>query len=121
MSDSTRYLDFDAFRKETEKEPLIVKIFDKEYTLPADLPASVMVRILRLQHENGGELPAHEVIFLAEKFMGETMMAELLDRNDYSMEVMAEMIKEIIAAYSGGAVPHARDQQVVKVEDPLVE
>jgi hypothetical protein len=111
------YLDFDAFRREHEKEPMIVHIFDKDYELPASLPASVMVRILRLQAENGGELPAHEVIFLAEKFMGETMLNELLERPDYSMEVMAEMIKEVIAAYSGGSVPHARDQQVVTVND----
>jgi len=103
---SERFIDFDPFIKEVQKDPLVIKLFDKQYTLPASLPASVMLRILRLQAEHEGELPPHEILFLAEEFMGKNVMEELLANNNFSLEIMGQLISDVIAVYSGGKIPH---------------
>ena len=40
----SKYFDFDQFREENKKEPVVIKIFGKEEELPPALPAGIYVR-----------------------------------------------------------------------------
>lgn len=48
-----RFLDWDTARAERAREPLIVRLFEQDWSLPADMPAEVMLEIVRLEAEEG--------------------------------------------------------------------
>lgn len=98
-----RYLDFDAFRKEVAGEPVRVKVYGKTYTLRPQLPARVMVDILRLQVEQGdGEMPPTAVLTIADALLTRPVFEEILANDDFTVEDMGELIKHLMGAYTGG-------------------
>jgi len=115
---TARFRDLDAFLNEIKKEPIEIVVFGKKHKLPAALPAYIMMDILRIQAENGGELPSHEILNLADKFFGREVMEGWLKKDDFSMELLAELIRWTIAEYSGGEVPVTSRTPKVKVDNP---
>ncbi len=106
----SRFRDFDLFSKELDREPIHIVVLGEEVELPSMLPAKVMVDIIHIQALHNGELPPHEIVNMAEKFFGEDNMKRWLSSPHFSMEMLAEMLRWVIAEYSGGGtgeVPHA--------------
>lgn len=73
MSDE-RFKDFDAYWAEQGREPLRVKVFGEEHELPSELPATLSLRLVRMQMEvaagarkNTDEVDVSEVEAIAEE------------------------------------------------------
>ncbi len=112
-----RLVDFDLFRKEVDKEPVIVRIFGIDRILPPVLPAKVMVELLRIQEQHGANenMPAYEVMNLAKGMLGAELMEELLDNPNFSIDDLGELIKSVVAEYTGQV------EEAEEVSRPLAE
>lgn len=63
-----RYVDFDAAFSEEDATPLRIKLFGKEWELPATMPAAAVLRVVRWQADGRDveqELSKSELIALA--------------------------------------------------------
>lgn len=69
--------DFDAFFKETEKKPIEFKLFGKNETIPATLPAMVILKLNRAWGKYGNkDLPKHEILDVGISIFGDKKIEE---------------------------------------------
>lgn len=99
-----RTADFDAFWSELKREPVTVRVFGEEHSLPPALPAAVMLRVLRLQQEHGAatNVPQHELHALAEDLFGAERLGAWLARG-LDVEQLAHLVTWAMSAYGGEA------------------
>jgi hypothetical protein len=73
-----RYKDFDSATKESEQEPIQVKLNEKIYTFPPALPARTVLAQMRWMDESG-TMPTAAVPEWLASIVGEDTMEEILD------------------------------------------
>lgn len=99
----TRVIDFDAFRAEQKVEPLKLRIGGNEYLLPASLPATLALDVIRRNGDDAeAEMDPAQLIGMGEGiFGGEKEFARILDENHVTMAELPELFKMVFAAYNG--------------------
>ena len=96
-------IDFDAFRAEHQLEPVRIKVGGEVYDLPPSLPAMVALDIVRLQadHAAGERVPNTALEAIGKSLFGPDTFRTLVDDNRLTMPELSELIKRVMAAYSG--------------------
>lgn len=77
--DTSRYKDFDAALNERNNEVIVVQVGGKRYTLPAELPAKLILSQLRYL-QPGGVLPTNFIPEWLETLVGKANMDDMLER-----------------------------------------
>ena len=91
-----RYRDFDKFYSEHKREPLIFKLFDKQWTLPASIPTKLMLLILRSEKEKN--IDEEVIIDICETMLGKTQFKQLCNKG-MDIEQMQDILKWATEAY----------------------
>ncbi len=101
----TKVIDFDAFRAEQNAEPLILKIGGHEYELPASIPATLALDIIRRNpDESNVEIEANELATMGDKvFGGREAFNRILDENGITMAELPDLFKMVFAMYNGAS------------------
>lgn len=99
----TKVIDFDAFRAEQAAEPVELRINGHTYALPASIPASLALDIIRRNPDDSElELSASELATLGDKiFGGKENFAAIIDENNITMTELPELFKMVFATYNG--------------------
>lgn len=105
---SSRYRDFDAFRREQRGEPLGFRINGQEFVLPPALPALVMLKAVELMVTRGAdeEIAPAELVDMLRGIFGHDQLERLLKSTNaqgvaLSMEELSEVLTWVIQAYRG--------------------
>lgn len=95
-------VDFDAFRREQDAEQKFFKIGGKSYPMASQIPAILILKVLRLQAEQGAD--ADVGIDMLEDFgrtvFGTRVWDEILIEHAIGIGELPMMIQAIIAAYT---------------------
>lgn len=107
---SSKYLDFDAMlaESESEKEPCpVIKYKGIEYVLPRQMPAILMLKLLRMKQAADGEVVSDEVFLNDMQLIFQSLLGDQLDTllsSGVLIDELGIMLKEIIGLYQGNAV-----------------
>ncbi len=94
--------DFDAYWREQEHEPLMVRVFGEDHELPPELKAAVIIKIVRMQVEGKKTVPEAEVLHLAEEIFGKERLDDWLEKG-LTMSQLEDLIRWAMQQYSGRA------------------
>jgi hypothetical protein len=99
-----RYKNFDAAWEESKGKPLIVTVFENDYELPPKLPASVVMRVVRLKNRGRKEadLTREEIIEFAADMIPKDMLDQWLGKG-MDTDQLAEIILWAFRQYQGGS------------------
>lgn len=102
-------LDFDAFRREQEGTPKILRVGGHEYALPASLPALLALDVIRVQRDYGAdgaprEVPIEELEPIATGIFGD-QLRRILSENRIGLDELGPLISQVVAMYTGDATP----------------
>lgn len=92
-----RYKDFDSAKKESEKEPIQVKLNEKIYTFPPALPARTVLAQMRWMDETGA-MPTAAVPEWLSSIVGEETMEEILDEGA-TWTQLEELLQYLLQEY----------------------
>lgn len=98
---ASKIIDFDAFRKEQDKKPVILRIGGKDYNLSPELPAAVALDIVRMQREHGADedVPPEKIEELGVSLIGEQFHSILREHN-VGLEEMAWLVQQALRVYN---------------------
>ena len=98
-----KYIDFDQYRKEKKKEPLIIKAYGKEYELPPSPRLSIMEKLIELKNKDGKDanIPEEEMIAMIDALMGEEARKELSEKG-MGIDELEWLLKNIWKKYKPG-------------------
>lgn len=114
----SRYADFDAYWSEAEEEPFVIKAFGREYVLPSDLPASVALRILRLQRRYFDcAIPSDELMDLGLLLIGKEQI-ERLCADGMTVGQLGELLQWILSSYAGNAGDEKNERTLPGIQGP---
>lgn len=103
--DESRVIDFDAFRREQEGDPLLLRIGDREYELPASPPAIVALRALRLAKDGLDTVPPDQVYDLAVGIFGEERLMDIAGSHALTVPELTDLIQEVMRRYQAATTP----------------
>lgn len=109
-----KYKDFDMFFQEHKREPLIFKLFDKQYNLPPALPAALMVRMLRASKDE--EFEPQTIIEICEGMLGKAQFIDLMAQG-VDVEQLENIIRWAVQNYGGGKVKNLEDNSLDSLEE----
>lgn len=100
---SNRYRDFDAFFAEQEREPVTFKLFGETHELPPALPATVVLKLIRMQKEYGqmGQVPHADLLEMAVSIFGDDRVNKWCEQG-LDVEMLGELLKWVMETYMGG-------------------
>jgi hypothetical protein len=104
---TSRFLDFDALWEEQEHTPVIVRIFGKDEELPAYLPASVVLNLMK--HQRSGKLEkldGAEAMELGISVFGRERVERWSSENGLDIMQLAALLKHVVKMYTD-YTPHA--------------
>ena len=82
------YKDFDRMFARMKGETIPFRIYGKEYRIPCDLPAALVLELARCE----GEIPPQLVLRAAGRIFGETALAEICAHDDFTMGRLEAML-----------------------------
>tara|TARA_Y100000004_G_scaffold148076_1_gene169466 strand:+ start:194 stop:565 length:372 start_codon:yes stop_codon:yes gene_type:complete len=92
-----RYKDFDSAKKESEQEPIQVKLNEKIYTFPPALPARTVLAQMRWMDESG-TMPTAAVPEWLSSIVGEETMEEILEEGA-TWTQLEELLQYLLQEY----------------------
>ncbi len=104
MSEPGRFVDFDAARAERRREPVVVRLFGRDWELPPALPARVVVDVIRYhrQGRKDTDLTLAEVMSLMGQIVPEATLEQWLagglDEDEYG-----ELLAVLMQVYRGAS------------------
>jgi hypothetical protein len=113
----TKLVDFDAYLREQEAEPFILRVGGREYNLPPSPAASVAMRFARLQRETETMTPIEAAAAfeqMGRDLFGPDVFRQLVDdgillpdgsRRGFTMSELEALIKQVADAYNEEATP----------------
>lgn len=104
----TRTIDFDAFRSEQKADPVTLVLGGKTYEMPASLPASLALDIVRLHDgtEEEDEVKIDDLLHLgAGLFGGDEKFRGVLDAGHVTMDELPDFMKLILDFYTNAVTP----------------
>jgi hypothetical protein len=98
----SKYRDFDAFWAEKDKDPITFTVFGKKYDLPAEVPASLMLKVMRLQQNEGNSAAVsfETIEELLTGILGKEQFKSLLE-SGIGMAQLTDVLDWIMSAYNG--------------------
>lgn len=91
------YKDFDRMFARMKGETIPFRIYGKEYHIPCDLPAALVLELARCE----GEVPAPLVIRAAGQIFGEDALREICAHADFTMGRLEAMLTWAFEAIGG--------------------
>lgn len=82
------YKDFDRMFARMKGETIPYRIYGKEYRIPCDLPASLVLELARCE----GEIPAELVVRAAGRIFGEEVLSEICAHDDFTLGRLEAML-----------------------------
>ncbi len=101
-----RFIDFDVALAETSGEPIVVHLYGRDWTLPADLPAKAMLKVIRMTSNGGGELDVGQQLDLLSHLVPTDVLEGWLDAG-LGIKSYALVIRTLMAVYQGAAPEEA--------------
>lgn len=97
----SRIIDFDAARAEREREPLLLRAYGREFSLPPTMPATLFLDIIRLQDEGrfDDDLTDMEAYGLLRRVVPASVLDELRQEEDFAVDDYADLCRLIMQAY----------------------
>lgn len=92
------YKDFDQMFAQMKGEGAIFRIYGKEYSIPRDLPASLVLELARCE----GDVPPRLVFSAAERIFGREILNELCSHGDFTLSRLEAMLEWAFAMAGGG-------------------
>mgnify|MGYP000409113409 CR=1 FL=1 len=76
-----KYIDFDEYRAEKEKDKLIINAFEEELELPTSPKLAVMEKLIGMKNEKGkdADIPEKEIFEMLESLLGKEQLRRLID------------------------------------------
>lgn len=99
-----RVVDFDAFRREQQREPLHLIIGGRTWDLPPSLPASLALDILRLQEQADGkaDVQVDDLVKVGAAIFGTSeAFAEVMSAAEVGLDELPDLVRMVLEAYTG--------------------
>lgn len=104
-------IDFDAFQRERKAadgqtpEPILFKIGGKEYPLPSEVPAVVVLDVVRLRKQDGlsSETKVEQLLAIGDALFGADVFREICTTNRLSSSEMGQVVLTALGATSTNA------------------
>ncbi|MBR3795961.1 MAG: hypothetical protein IKK34_08035 [Clostridia bacterium] len=100
----SKMLDFDLFMSEKEKETITVKVYGKEYEVPAKMPAVVplmMARAERLADQSSRNAAFVKMIFTAADALFGTKQMDDICARGMDVEQLSMLIQKVFNVING--------------------
>lgn len=101
MTDS-KVIDFDEFRREQQGDPKTFRVGGHEYKMAPQIPAVLVLKVLRLQATVGESAPVALELFddFGRSVFGSKVWDDLLIENHIDYEEVPALITAVIRAYA---------------------
>jgi hypothetical protein len=99
----TRTINFDQFRAEQRDEPVVFIIGGEEYALPASLPASMAVDMMRMQavfEDEDQEVPNDVMDQFGRSLFGVSMWEDLLKKHRITVNEVSPLMERVFEVYT---------------------
>jgi hypothetical protein len=105
----TTTVDFDAFRAEQNQEPVKLVIGGKIYDLPAAMPASIAVDLIRMKSSlaDDDDVPVDQLDRVGRAVFGADLWETVLGEHRIQVNEIGPLIQMVLAAYSPPDPPAA--------------
>ena len=114
-----RYKNFDNFYKDVKSELLVFTLFETKYTMPASMPAKLMIEVLRGQKEDN--LDPSLVLDICESLLGKDQLNDLMLKG-FTVGQMEDIIEWAAGEY-GNTGANVKGPEKIKnsenVEGPI--
>ena len=94
------YKDFDQMFARMKGETIPFRIYGREYRIPCDLPASLVLELARCE----GEVPPELVVRAAVRIFGEAALDEICAHDDFTMAKLEAMLSWAFETIGGANV-----------------
>ena len=91
------YKDFDRMFARMKGETIPFRVYGKEYRIPCDLPASLVLELARCE----GDVPPKLVLHAAARIFGEEALNEICAHEDFTMGRLEAMLSWAFEAIGG--------------------
>jgi len=93
-------IDYDAFRREFDEEPIEFKIGGISYDMAPSLPATIAIDVLALQNQDeDADVPLELLETVGAACFGPDVWKELLTVNKVPMTEIPDLVQAMISAY----------------------
>lgn len=92
----SRYKNFDDFYKDQQQTLLVFTIFGSKYTMPASMPAKLMIEILRGQKES--DLDPAVILDICESLFGNDQLNDMVKKG-LTINQMEDIIEWAASEY----------------------
>lgn len=95
-------IDYDAFRREVEQEPIGFKIGGVTYDMAPSLPAAIAIQVLALQEskDSNDDVPLDLLQSVGASCFGADVWVELLTVNNVTIEEIPDLVQAMLSAYA---------------------
>lgn len=111
----SEFKDFDKAYEELTQKTLDFKVAGKNYSIPGQLPASVVLGQLAILNENGLVDPKQMGKFL-EQLLGEQVLKDMMD-NNVSWKQLEELLNWLLIQYQVIPDPEAEEVEAEGDDD----
>ena len=97
-----KIIDFDQFRAEQMREPVLFRIGGEEYRLPPTLPADIGVAVIRLQQDLGpdAKIPPEQVMDFCQSVFGPDLWKIILEKHRITLEELPQLLYAVLTVYT---------------------
>lgn len=95
-----RFIDFDAAFAEQRREPVVARLFGRDWDLYPSIPASVTLELLRRQAEGADEMTTGEQLEIIKRVIPPDVLTAWLDLG-LDLQNLATVILGVMRAYAG--------------------
>lgn len=115
----TKVIDFDAFRAERKREPVVLRIGGVDYILASSMPASVAVDVIRLRRDIGEDedVPLEVLDEMGRAVFGETVWRDLLADHRLEVDELGDLLQMVLAAYTPAKPETPEDPQAASTQE----
>lgn len=96
----SKYIDFDAYREEREKDVITIHMYGEEIEIPAQPTLALMEKVLEFTHqkEQGEVLADQEIIYMIENLIGKEQYKQMKE-NGASIQDAEWLITKVQEIY----------------------
>lgn len=113
-----RVLDFDNFMAEKNEQPIVVKVYGKEYKVKPEIPAIVPVMMARSNEEMSEADASRMVLRAGDILFGKEAINEFCEKG-MSIENLGNLIRRVFDMINGKGVDDDDDAETLSDEDGM--
>lgn len=103
----SKYRDFDAMFSEIKRETLTIKVFGKEYTFPATIPAAIPLELAK--YDSDREIPGKTIIRFLTVMFSQPVLDEWTAHREMTVDMLGEILKTVMAMINGNDEPEIEE------------